>query len=56
MRHFANFLQLSCSWRNARNRTDYVDTHDIAKVVLNQRSILDLYRLDIAKYATENEK
>lgn len=34
----------------------YVDTHDIAKVVLNQRSILDLYRLDIAKYATENEK
>lgn len=34
----------------------YVDTHDIAKVVLNQRSILDLYRRDIAKYATENEK
>lgn len=34
----------------------YVDTHDIAKVVLNQRSILDLYRLDIAKYASENEK
>ena len=34
----------------------YVDTHDIAKMVLNQRSILDLYRLDIAKYATENEK
>ena len=34
----------------------YVDTHDIANVVLNQRSILDLYRLDIAKYATENEK
>ena len=24
----------------------YVDTHDIAKVVMNQRSILDLYRLD----------
>ena len=34
----------------------YVDTHDIAKVVMNQRSILDLYRLDIAKYASENEK
>ena len=34
----------------------YVDTHDIAKVVLNQRSILDLYRLDIAKYASENKK
>ena len=34
----------------------YVDTHDIAKVVLNQRNILDLYRLDIAKYASENEK
>lgn len=34
----------------------YVDTHDIAKVVLNQRSILDLYRLDIAKYASENIK
>lgn len=34
----------------------YVDTHDIAKVILNQRSILDLYRLDIARYASENEK
>lgn len=34
----------------------YVDTHDIAKVVLNQKSILDLYRLDIAKYASDNEK
>ena len=34
----------------------YVDTHDIAKVVMNQRSILDLYRLDIAKYASQNEK
>lgn len=34
----------------------YVDTHDIAKVIVNQRSILDLYRLDIAKYASENNK
>lgn len=34
----------------------YIDTHDIAKVILNQRSILDLYRLDIARYASENEK
>lgn len=34
----------------------YVDTHDIAKVIQNQRSILDLYRLDIARYASENEK
>lgn len=33
----------------------YVDTHDIAKVIQNQRSILDLYRLDIARYASENE-
>ena len=34
----------------------YIDTHDIAKVVLNQRSILDLYRLDIAKYAEGSDK
>lgn len=34
----------------------YIDTHDIAKVVQNQRSILDLYRLDIAKYATDSDK
>lgn len=34
----------------------YVDTHDIAKVILNQRSILDLYRLDITRYASKNEK
>ena len=34
----------------------YVDTHDIAKVIMNQRSILELYRLDIAKYAVDNEK
>ena len=34
----------------------YVDTHDISKVISNQNSILDLYRLDIAKYATGNDK
>lgn len=34
----------------------YIDTHDIAKVVQNQRSILDLYRLDIAKYAADSDK
>ena len=34
----------------------YIDTHDIAKVVQNQRSILDLYRLDIAKYAEKSDK
>jgi len=34
----------------------YIDTHDIAKVIQNQRSILDLYRLDIAKYATDRDK
>lgn len=34
----------------------YVDTHDIGKVVSNQNEILDLYRLDIAKYATGNDK
>ena len=34
----------------------YVDTHDISKVILNQNSILGLYRLDIAKYATGNDK
>lgn len=34
----------------------YVDTHDISKVILNQNSILNLYRLDIAKYATGNDK
>lgn len=34
----------------------YIDTHDIAKVIQNQRSILDLYRLDIAKYATDSDK
>lgn len=34
----------------------YIDTHDIAQVVQNQRSILDLYRLDIAKYAADSDK
>ena len=34
----------------------YIDTHDIAKVVQNQRSILELYRLDIAKYAEGGDK
>lgn len=34
----------------------YIDTHDIAKVIQNQRSILDLYRLDIAKYAADSDK
>lgn len=34
----------------------YVDTHDIAGVIRNQRGILDLYRLDIAKYAIGNDK
>lgn len=34
----------------------YVDTHDIARVIRNQRSILELYRLDIAKYAFGNDK
>lgn len=34
----------------------YVDTHDIAKVISNQKNILDLYGLDIAKYAEGNDK
>ena len=34
----------------------YVDTHDIGKVIANQNSILELYRLDIARYATGNDK
>lgn len=34
----------------------YVDTQDIAKVIRNQRSILELYRLDIAKYAVGSDK
>lgn len=34
----------------------YVDTHDIAQVVRLQRDILDLYRLDIAKYAERGDR
>lgn len=34
----------------------YVDTHDIGKVIENQRDILELYRLDIAKYAADSDK
>ncbi len=34
----------------------YINTHDIAKVIANQRSILDLYRLDITRYASGGDK
>lgn len=34
----------------------YVDTHDIGKVVALQREILELYRLDIGKYAEGADK
>ena len=34
----------------------YVDTHDIAKVAALQTDILELYRLDISKYAQGNDK
>lgn len=34
----------------------YVDTHDIGQVVQVQRDILELYRLDIARYAKGNDK
>lgn len=34
----------------------YVDTHDIALVIARQTEILELYRLDIARYAQDNEK
>ena len=34
----------------------YVETHDIGKVIANQNEILELYRLDIAKYAKESDK
>lgn len=34
----------------------YVDTHDIAKVAALQTDILELYRLDISKYAEGNDK
>lgn len=34
----------------------YVTTHDIGKVIAKQKEILELYRLDIAKYATGADK
>ncbi|MCD7955634.1 MAG: AAA family ATPase [Lachnospiraceae bacterium] len=34
----------------------YVTTHDIGKVVQAQRDILELYRLDIARYASGNDR
>lgn len=34
----------------------YVDTHDIARVVDYQNSILNQYRMDISQYAKGNEK
>lgn len=34
----------------------YVDTHDIAQAVALQHDILDLYRLDIAKYAERSDR
>lgn len=35
---------------------NYVETHDIGKVIANQKEILELYSLDIAKYAVGNDK
>ena len=34
----------------------YVDTHDIARVVMEQRSILEQYRQDISRYSEGEEK
>jgi len=34
----------------------YVDTHDIARVAVLQNDILELYRLDISKYAQGSDK
>lgn len=34
----------------------YTETHDIGQVLQYQREILELYRLDIAKYATGNDR
>ena len=34
----------------------FVDTHDIARVMEEQKSILELYRLDIAKYADSSDR
>ena len=34
----------------------YVDTHDISQVITKQREIIELYRLDITKYANRSNK
>lgn len=34
----------------------YIDTHDIGRVIENQKDILEQYRLDIAQYAEGNDK
>lgn len=34
----------------------YVNTHDIAQVITNQNDILELYRMDIGKYASNSDK
>lgn len=34
----------------------YVDTHDIGRVIENQQDILELYRLDIARYAEGSDR
>lgn len=34
----------------------YVDTHDIGRVIENQKDILEQYRLDISQYAETNDK
>ncbi|MCD7982110.1 MAG: ATP-binding protein [Clostridiales bacterium] len=35
---------------------NYINTHDIGKVVQAQRDILELYRLDIARYASGSDR
>ncbi|MGN1202203.1 MAG: ATP-binding protein [Eubacterium sp.] len=34
----------------------YIETHDIGRVIENQNEILELYRMDISKYAQGNDK
>lgn len=34
----------------------YIETHDIGAVISNQNDIIELYRLDIAKYARRSER
>ena len=34
----------------------YIETHDIGRVLREQNEILDLYRQDISKYATESDR